>query len=167
MKPLTASETEPLNALLFRCTAVKAEGFCVDLSEAPAAWAELTRALGSRRLCTKAAALLSDAYRARFSQPFLFSPRCMAFELRYHLNAYLCMKGFRRLRHISTLLFSKADLERRCRTVEIDTNDAYRRGQRLAFRYFFGVDRSCRRTARDPYAKPVRGRYVRIPFYRF
>lgn len=167
MKHPTEPTENALPALLFRCTELKPEGFRIDLSAAPDAWAELTRTLGSGRLCARAAALLCEAYRARFSEAFLFSERCMTFELRYHLNAYLCVKGYRRIRHISTLLFKKASLERKCRSIEIDTNDVYRRSQRLAFRYFFGIRAVFRRTARDPYAKKIGGRFVRVPFYRF
>ena len=164
----SATEQEnPLFALLDRCAEVKAEGFRVDLSQEPDAWARLCRTLGAGRLCKATAQWLSDAYAARFSEAFLFSVRCMTFELRYHLDAYLCVLGYRHVRHVSTLLFRKETLEKKCRSIEIDTGDVYRRGQRLAFRYFFGIDRAYKRTARDPYAANVRGRYVRIPFYRF
>ena len=167
MKPLSEQEATTLSALLARCTAVLKEGFRIDLSKEPDAWAALSRAIGSKRLCRAAAEWLSDAYQRQFSEPFLFSVRCMTFELKYHLNAYLCVKGYRRVRHVTTLLFSKSTLERKCRSVEIDTNDVYRKSQRLAFRYFFGIQRAYRRTVRDPYAKELRGRYVRVPFYRF
>ena len=167
MKPLTAQETEALHALLFSCTEILNEGFRVDLSADPVGWAALSRALGAKRLCLAVARLLCDAYRSRFSEAFLFSERCISFEFRYHLNAYLWTQGLKRIRHISTLLLKRSVLERKCRSVEIDTNDVYRKSQRLAFRYFFGVLPAYRRTARDPYAKPFRGRYLRIPFYRF
>ena len=167
MKPLSEPETTKLHALLSRCTEVKAEGFRVDLSQEPKAWAALSRAIGARRLCAAAAKWLNDAYRAQFHRAFLFSVPCMTFELLYHLNAYLCVLGFRHTRHVSTLLFSKAVLEQKCRSIEIDTGDVYRRSQRLAFRYFFGIRKAYKRTEQDPYAKPVHGRYVRSPFYRF
>lgn len=167
MRPLTETEERALRDLLFRCAEVLKEGFRIDLSADPDGWAALSRALGSARLCGAAARLLCGAYAEAFSEPFLFSERCAAFEFRYHLNAYLWTQGLRRTRHISTLLLDKATIERKCRSVEIDTTDVYRRSQRLAFRYFSGVRRSYRRTARDPYAKRCGDRYVRIPFYRF
>ena len=167
MKPLTENESESLRALLFRCTEILPEGFRVDLSADPDGWSTLSRALGSARLCRNAADLLCGAYRSRFSEPFLFSERCVTFEFRYHLNAYLWTKNLRKTRHISTLLLNRATLERKCRSVEIDTTDVYRRSQRLAFRYFSGVRKEYQKTARDPYAKKRGGRYVRVPFYRF
>lgn len=166
MKPLNMNETESAKKLLLRSTEVLPEGFRVDLSADPNGWAALSHTLGSKRLCAFVAETLSDAYRERFSEPFLFSVRCMTFELLYHLNAYLCVKGYRKTRHITTLLFKKDLIERKCRSIEIDTNDVYRLIQRVAFRYFFGIDRQYRRTDRDPYAKKLGRVYLRMPFYR-
>ena len=70
------------------------------------------------------------------------------------------------MRHVTTLLFDRNLIERKCRSIEIDANDVYRLTQRIAFRYFFGIDRVSRRTARDPDAIKLGGIYVRIPFYR-
>jgi len=166
MKSLTAKEAKTAKKLLLRCTEVLPEGFRVDLSERTEEWAKLSRALGSKRLCAFAAATLSDRFRKQFGEPFLFSEPCMTFELLYHLNAYLCVKGFRRVRHVTTLLFRPALIERKCRSIEIDSGDVYRLTQRIAFRYFFGIRREYRRTDRDPYAKRRGDRYIRIPFYR-
>ena len=166
MKPLNGQEAKAVKKLLFRSAEVLPEGFRIDLSERTDAWAALTRALGSKRLCAFVAEMLKSAYRKRFSETFLFSARCMTFELRYHLNAYLCVRGYRKSRHVSTLLFPASLIERKCRSVEIDKTDVYRLTQRIAFHYFCGIDRAYRRTARDPYAKKIGTRYVRIPFYR-
>jgi len=166
MKALTNKERKTAKDLLFRCTEILPEGFRIDLSVCPERWDAVSRAIGTKRLCAWAAETLSDAYQKRVQKPFLFSPHCMTFELKYHLNAYLCVKGLRRVRHVSTLLIPKRLLDRGCRTVELDVTDVYRLSQRLAFRYYFGIRRECRRTPRDPYAKKIGTRYVRIPFYR-
>lgn len=166
MKPLNEQEAKNVKKLLLRCAEVLSEGFRVDLSERTDEWAALSEALGSKRLCAYCADALEKAYRKRFGEAFLFSERCVAFELLYHLNAYLCVKGYRRTRPVSTLLFQKASVERRCRTAEIDKNDVYRLSQRIAFRYFSGVRSLYRRTARDPYAVKIGTRYFRIPFCR-
>ena len=166
MKRLNGSEAKNAKKLLLRCTEVLPEGFRVDLSVDPDGWAEMTRALGSKRLCAFVAETLSKAYRKRFSEAFLFSVRCMTFEFMYHLNAYLCVKGYRRTRHVTTLLLKKNVIERKCFSIEIDKGDVYRLSQRMAFRYFFGIDRVYKRTARDPYAKKLGGVYFRVPFYR-
>lgn len=166
MKQLTGQEAKTAKKLLLRSTEVLPEGFRIDLSERADEWAALSRELGSRRLCAFVAATLKSAYRKRFSETFLFSERCMTFELLYHLDAYLCVKGYRKTRHATTLLLKPDLIERKCASIEIDTNDVYRLTQRLMFRYYFGIDRVFRRTARDPYAKKLGGIYVRVPFYR-
>ena len=166
MKPLDRKERKTAKKLLLRCTEVLPEGFRIDLSVDPKGWAAASRALGSARLCAFAAEMLKGMYRERFSETFLFSEPCMTFELKYHLNAYLCVKGFRHMRHVTTLLFRPALIERKCRSIEIDTNDVYRLTQRIAFRYFFGIDKEYRRTDRDPYAVRRGDRYVRVPFFR-
>lgn len=166
MRQLSEQEKKTASELLLRCTEVLPEGFRIDLAADSEGWAAASRALGSKRLCAFVAETLKDMYREQFSETFLFSARCMAFELKYHLNAYLCVKGFRHTRHVTTLLFRPALIERKCRSVEIDTNDVYRLTQRIAFRYFFGIDREYRRTDRDPYAVKCGNQHVRVPFYR-
>ncbi len=152
---------------LLRCTEVLPEGFRIDLTAKPAQWNALSRALGSRRLSCVCAETLARAYERTYREPFLFSARCMAYEFRYHLNAYLWVRGFRKLRPVSTLLLRPAEIERTCHSIEIDRNDVYRLSQRLLFRYFFGIRKGYRRTDRDPYAVERRGTYRRVPFYRF
>lgn len=158
------TERRRVEALLFSCTDILREGFRIDLSASPEQWNALSRALGSRRLSVLCAEALEEAYEKRYCEPYLFTARCMAFEIRYHLNAYLWAKGARNLRHVSTLLLRRAHIERSCRSIEIDRTDAYRWSQRLLFRYFFGIRKGYRRTARDPYAKRFQNRYVRVPF---
>ena len=151
---------------LLRCTEVLPEGFRIDLSRDPAQWSALSESLGSQRLSHVCAETLARAYEKTFHEPFLFSERCMAFEFRYHLNAYLWVKGFRKLRHVTTLILKPSKIERTCRSIEIDRTDVYRLSQRLLFRYFFGVRKGYRRTERDPYAIRKNGGYRRVPFYR-
>lgn len=158
--------TEQAADLLLRCTEILPEGFRIDLSGQPDRWNALSRRMGSRALSLACAQTLEASYARIYGEPFLFSTPCLAFEFRYHLNAYLWVKGMRRLRHVTTLLFTPARIERTCRSIEIDRNDVYRLTQRLMFRYFFGIRKDYRRTARDPYAIERGGRYVRMPFYR-
>ncbi len=166
MKSLPKTDRKTAETLLSACLAMQENGFSVDLSERAEQWDALSRSVGTTRLCAFVAEALSARYEAAYQKPFLFSVPCMTFELRYHLNAYLCVKGFRHVRHVSTLLIGKDVIERKCRSIEIDAADVYRIGQRLAFRYFFGIRKPYRRTEHDPYAKQIGNRFVRIPFYR-
>lgn len=158
--------TEAIEALLAPCTRVLPEGFAVDLFLGLAAWDELVRAHGGQRLCRACAVWLCDAYQKAFGEPFLFSERCVAYELWWHLSAYRYAKGLSRVRPFAALPFSRARLDRSCHSVEIDTNDVYRWTQRLIFRYFFGVRAVYRGTDRDPYALPLGKGLCRVPLYR-
>ncbi len=158
--------TEATAALLAPCTRVLPEGFAIDLSLDLAAWDGLVRSHGARPLCRACAEWLCDAYRKAFDEPFLFSERCVAYELRWHLSAYRYAKGLSRGRPLASLPFSRARLDRSCHSVEIDANDVYRWTQRLIFFYFFGVRAAYRRTDRDPYALRLWGRLRRVPLCR-
>lgn len=166
MKPPETSAYDALQALLLPNVRVLPEGFALDLTTDPAAWSALLKTLGGRRACRAMAETLCHAYASAFGAAFLFSEGCVAYELRYHLNAYLWTQGLRHLRPLSTLPFSRARLVRSCGSVEIDTNDVYRWSQRLIFRYFFGIRRAYRRTERDPYAVSLGARRIRMPLYR-
>ena len=163
---MSGNPTKAAAKTLLQSTEVLPEGFRIDLTGAPEQWNALSLALGSKQLSRICAETLEKAYERAYHEPFLFSARCMAFEFRYHLNAYLWVKGFRKLRHVTTLILKPARIERTCRSIEIDRNDVYRWTQRLLFRYFFGVRKGYRRTERDPYAIRRKGRFVRMPFCR-
>ena len=142
------------------------EGFQVDLSLNLGLWSYYVSSSGGKALCDAAATWLCSAFYEQFGEPFLFSNSCISREFRYHLYAYLWTQGLKRLRPLSTALFSRERLIRSCRSVEIDRNDAYRWTQRVIFRYFSGVRKEYKRTERDPYSIRVFGKLVRIPFVR-
>lgn len=162
MRPAVSASV--LDALLAPCLTVLPEGFRIELHKNLPAWDDARKQYGVRALCAAVAARLDAAYREAYGEAFLFSPRCMAFELLYHLDAYLWTQGRGKRRHVTTLAFSREKLDASCRSVEIDVSDAYRIGQRLMFRYFFGVRREYRNTEQDPYAMLLSGRLVRVPF---
>ena len=157
-------EKNELDALLSSCVTLLPEGFAVDLSQSPGLWSYYVMSCGGKALCDAAASWLCSSFRNRFGTAFLFSDSCVSYELRYHLYAYLWTQGLKRLRPLSTALFSRERLVRSCHSVEIDTNDAYVWKQRIVFRYFFGVRKEYVRTDRDPYSIRVFGKLRRIPF---
>jgi hypothetical protein len=161
MNEPTLSET--IRDLLLPSTDVKAEGFRILLSDAPQRWQSAVQTFGSRAVSDACAAELNALYRKAFSKPFLFSDRCLSFELHYHLNAYLWTIGRGKRRHITTFVIPRKRLERACRSIEIDTTDVYYAPQRLMFRYFFGIRAEYLRTVQDPYAIRLWGRFLRIP----
>ncbi len=142
-----------LERLLRRHTRFFSDGFSLDLTADTEKWYRLITALGRRQAYRAMADYLCGAYRRREGKPFLFTESCVAFELGFHINAYLWTQGYPMPRHPATLLFSKDSLCRHCRTVEIQSGDTNYLRQRLMFGYRRGVRKELRRTQADPFRR--------------
>ena len=117
--------------------------FSLDLTSAPERWDAVIRRLGREEAYARLAELLCGEFRRINGREFLFSDDCVAYELGYHIDAYLWSRGFRGYpRHVTTLLFSRASHDRHCRSVEIDEKDLHDFRQRLIFRYRRGLRKS-------------------------
>lgn len=110
------------------------------LADAPAEWDRVIQALGRKEAYRHIADAVCAGYKAHIGRDFLFTEDCVAFELGYHINAYLWTQGFKGYpRHVTHLLFSKAALDRHCRSVEISEADIHNFKQRTMFRYKKGL----------------------------
>lgn len=119
---------------------IRKDGFSLDLSGDPAGWDRLIRELGRRAAYAHMSQVLCRAFFRQNGRDLIFTEACVAYELGWHANAYLWTQGFRGChRHILTWLFSKAALERHCRSVEIDEKDLHNLRQRLVFHYKRGL----------------------------
>ena len=131
---------DELRELALAGLTVQSDCFSLDLTAAPERWYGVIRRLGRKQAYACLARILCGEFQRVNGREFLFSDRCVAFELGYHMDAFLWSRGFRGCRrHITTLLFSRASLDRHCRTVEIDEKDLYNFRQRLMFRYRRGL----------------------------
>lgn len=137
--------------LTVRCTELPEDGFIVHLDACRDAWDAAIRETGRRSAYRRMAAKLSEMYRERYGREFLFSERCMAFEIRYHADAYFAVTVGGYPRHLTTFLFSRAMIEEHCREINISVYDLRSRRQRLMFRYRFGIRPCYRKTPLDPY----------------
>lgn len=148
-----AAEAE-LRELTERHTEISEKGFAVDLSRETARWSAAVRALGAKQAYSLMSRTLCDLYERRFGKAFLFSARCVAFEIAYHAEAYFWTRGFSgHARHLTTLLFKRWELARHCEVVDISTDDVVSRRQRLMFGYARGVRPLYRGTAEDPFER--------------
>ena len=142
-----------LRALTDRHSAVTEKGFAVDLRRDTAAWRRAVSALGRHRAYRLMAGRLCALYESRFGRPFLFSERCVAFEIAYHAEAYFWTQGLGGRRHVSTLLYPRGALVWHCEVVDISTDDTAVWKQRTMFGYAAGVRPCWRGTEHDPFVR--------------
>ena len=140
-KPEAAAAAEArLEGLIAENLTVGEGRISLDLQRDPGAWDSVIRTLGRKRAYRALAEGICARYAAERGEPFPFTEDCVAYELGYHINAYLRTQGFRGYpRHVTPLLFSRDALIRHCRTVEIDKADLNNLRQRLMFRYKKGL----------------------------
>lgn len=143
LEPLTKqAASELLQTLASQNLTVKPDEISLDLRKEPAQWDAAIRTLGRKKSYTMLADLVCQAYQKQTGQEFLFTESCVAYELGYHINAYLRTQGFRGYpRHITTLFFSRKSLARHCQTVEIEKKSLQDIRQRLVFHYRKGLRR--------------------------
>ena len=131
-----------LEALALAGLKTEADGFSLDLSAAPERWDALIRRLGRAEAYARLAGLVCAEFRRRNGRDLLFSDECVANELGYHIDAFLWARGFPGYpRHATTLVFTRAALDRHCRSVEISEKDLRDLKQRVVFGYRKGLRR--------------------------
>lgn len=140
-----------LKHLALENTRFTGSGFSLDLGEDPSRWDALLRRLGEESYDLLARELCRE-YRRLRGREFLFSESCVAWELKYHITAYLWARGYSWRRHITTWLLPRRLLIRHCRSVDISAADARNPAQRLMFGYQKGVRKQYRGTRYDPFA---------------
>ena len=132
-----------LEELVKKYGTVKPDGIALDLSKDPARWDRVIRDLGRKQAYAHIGKSLCREYRRQNGRDFLFTEECVAYEIGWHINAYLWTQGFKGYpRHVLTYAFSKEALDRHCRTVEVDEKDLHDLRQRLVFHYKKGLRKS-------------------------
>ena len=146
-----------LISLLDTCTAVRRTGFSIDLTVLTERWNRYIKAIGVKRAYKLMAAYLCDKYKAVYGREFLFSERCVAYEIEYHVDAYMWAQRFRGYyRNITTWLFKRKDLILHCKEVDISTEDVDNLKQRLMFGYKKGIRECYKNTPDDPFRRSRR-----------
>ncbi len=147
-----ANAERKLVRLLDRYTEIRPDGFRIDLAGAHAQWDRCLKRIGLHRAYRRMAERLCRVYLERFGEPFLLTEDCVAWEIQYHVDAFMAARGYRHYsRNATTLLYSKAALISHCREVDISTEDIGDWKQRTMFRYRKGIRDCYRNTDRDPF----------------
>ena len=147
-----ADARQELRALTERSARLMTEGFSLDVATEREAWDRCLKALERGAAYAAVAETLCGLYEQRYGEPFLFSDACVAYEVRYHVEAYLDAVGFPGYRpHLSTRLFDRESLIRHTKEVDISTRDVGDAKQRLMFGYRTGIRDCWRGTEKDPF----------------
>ena len=157
---ITDADRNELIVLLKESVEMTEKGFAVDLERRAERWDTLLKSIGLHRGYRLMAERLSDTYTEAYGRPYLFTEKCMAYEIEYHADAYFWANGYRGYRrNVTSWLFGREELISHCRTVDISTDDIASTRQRLMFGYRRGVRPEYRNTPADPFDRspwPVR-----------
>ena len=141
-----------LEALLDEHATVDEYGFTIDLETAAAEWDSCMKEIGIQQAYDYMSSYLCQEYLDIYGEEFLFSNACVSYEIEYHVDAYMCMKGFSGYsRNVTTLIFNKDYLIDHCKVVNISTRDVTNVKQALMFDYRNGIRSKYVGTDKDPY----------------
>lgn len=155
-KEATPDPYSKLEELLDKYAAVEEWGFTIDIESETKEWDACIKEIGVQDAYDYMSTYLCNKYKDTYGEEFLFSNDCVSYEIEYHVDAYMCIKNYPGYsRHVSTYVFSKDELDVRCKQVDISTKDVFNLKQMVMFDYKSGI-RSCYwYTEKDPYRRAV------------
>ncbi len=143
-----------LRGLLDDCTKYYAQGFSIDIGKEPDKWDGIIRSIGVKNACRHMAEHVCREYEKRIGRPFLFGDACVSDEIKYHLDAFMVVRGYAGYhRNLAALLLPKRLIISRCKEIDISTNDARDLKQRYIFRYKRGIRDCYKNTPDDPFRR--------------
>ena len=144
---------DALHRLMDAHTRYVPAGFSIDLGHDTEEWDGTIRTVGVREACRHMAEHACAGYEQRSGKPFLFSEDCVAYEIKYHLDAFMVTQGFKGYhRNMAAMVLPRALIHSRCKEIDISANDARDLKQRFIFHYKKGIRASYQNTPADPYA---------------
>ena len=144
---------DELDQLLDKYATVSEDGFTINLEDETEEWNSCIKEIGVQQAYDYMSDYLCQKYEATYEKEFLFSNECVSYEIEYHVDAYMCMKGYSGYsRNITTFIFRKESLVGHCKVINISTNDTDDFKQAVMFGYMNGIRSQYRGTDKDPYA---------------
>ena len=145
---------EHLYALIDKYTEIRKDGFAIHIEDEPVEWDHTIKVIGIREAYRKMAKYICDAYEKKFGEPYLLNEKCIAYEIEFHVDAFMTMQKLRGYsRHVGTLLYTKSQLLKHCGVIDISTKDLSVLKQRVMFRYRKGIRDIYKGTERDPFRR--------------
>ncbi len=141
-----------LLSLLNDNTTIDEKGFTINIETAIDEWDSCIKALGTHKAYDAMAGYLCGKYKEIYDKEFLFSESCVAYEIEYHVDAFMWVnkkKGY--TRNVTTFLYSQEELYEHCKKINISTNDLFDFKQKNMFGYKNGIRECYIGTEMDPY----------------
>ena len=145
---------DELLALADKYTEFTDEGFSINIKDETEKWNFFLKKGGIKAGYKALAKHICERYKEKYGKEFLFSDKCVAYEIEYHVDAYMCAMGYSGyIRNITSFLFTKDQLKSHCEVVDIYTYDWNNFRQKTMFRYRAGIRKCYRGTDADPYRR--------------
>ncbi len=146
-----------LHRLLDAHTRYVPAGFSIDLGHDTEDWHRAIRTIGVKTACRYMAEHVCREYERRFGKAFLFSDACVAYEIKYHLDAYMVICGYGGYhRNMAAAILPGPLGTSRCKEIDISAGDARDLKQRIVFHYKKGIRDCYRGTKDDPFRRRKR-----------
>jgi len=138
--------------LLEKYTSIEEDGIIIDIKTEVDEWDKAIKRMGVKKAYMFMAEYVCGKYKDLYGKDFLFTESCVAYEIEYHVDAYMRIKGKSGYSsHFTTWFMPKDDIDVSCSSVDIFTTDVNSFAQSMMFGYRNGVRKQYRNTEEDPF----------------
>ena len=142
--------------LMAQNTEFSEKGFSLHLADRQMDFDRAIRALGRKNAYARMSEYICDTYARLYGRPYLFSERCIRFEIQYHVDTFFRASGYPGYPgYLPNLLFRRAALILHTKEVDVSTDDVADWRQRSMFGYRRGIRPCHRRTEKDPFFRQL------------
>lgn len=141
-----------LKQLIEKHTRFYPSGFSISIEDETERWDHCLKQLGIHHGYDYMAEVVCNLYKNKYGKEFLFSNKCVSYEIEYHTDGYMYVMGYKGyIRNVTSYLFSKEELIEHCRVIDISTRDINNFRQRTMFNYKGGIRECYKNTAENPF----------------
>ena len=143
---------DELLELLEKYTSIEEDGIIIDIKIEGDEWDKAIKRMGVKKAYMFMAEYVCGKYKDLYGKDFLFTESCVAYEIEYHVDAYMRIKGKSGYSsHFTTWFMPKDDIDVSCSSVDIFATDVNSFAQSIMFGYRNGVRKQYRNTEEDPF----------------
>ncbi|MBQ0065244.1 MAG: hypothetical protein KBT48_05725 [Firmicutes bacterium] len=146
-----------LRELIEKNTDFTNDGFSIHFEKDTNTWHWIIQSMGTKYAYSIMADILCELFKEKYGVEFIFHEKCVAYEIAYHVNCYMDVKGYKGYtRPLSSYLLLQQTILDRCNIVDIYQADVKSFRQRVIFRYRKGIRKSLVGSERDPFRRFIK-----------